>query len=286
MKNKLLLLCLLLAASLSIYAKDKETKIAPGVWFEGAVNAEGLPTGHGTSIVANAAKVKKATQTETITGDFEGNVVKNAELRSTDLLYGGDLQWNFLPEENNLSVIDYDLSAPDFKKIDDEKLKALAGTYTADDETSTGDQKLWYTVNLKADGTCTATIKWYAKLVNVNRLTGATITDVCNLTLQFNQGSKWFYDVEKDMYGIVLKLSEAVPNGTVVTNNAKKRTINTMEAIQVGQEFVKRVNDYLFEAKANNTKLKSTGTPFELTKKNGATSGSGNSTAKKPAGRK
>lgn len=238
-KMRLLLLCLSLIASIGINAKDKETKIAPGVWFEGAVNAEGLPTGHGTLIVANAAKVKKATQTETIDDDLKAK-----------------------------------------------KLKALAGTYTADDETSTGDQKLWYTVNLKADGTCTATIKWYAKLVNVNRYTGARITDVCNLTLQFNQGSKWFYDIEKDMYGIVLKLSEAVPNGTVVTNNAQKRAINTIEAIQVGQEFVKRVNDYLFEAKANNTKLKSTGTPFELTKKNGATSGSGNSTAKKPAGRK
>lgn len=147
---RLLLLCLSLIASIGMNAKDKETKIAPGVWFEGAVNAEGLPTGHGTLRVVNAAKVKKATRAEAITGDFEGNVVKNAQFLSTNWKYTGDMQWNLMPEEEGLSVIEYHLTdgrllaqTIDKAQMSKDKVREVLQPYTITPDNDTRIKRLF-----------------------------------------------------------------------------------------------------------------------------------------------
>lgn len=168
-------------------------------------------------------------------------------------------------------VSEYKLSNPDSEKIKAEeiaaKMKPIVGTYTFSDETVTGNQKKTYTITLKADGTCSATIKWYWKNVEVNRVTGVTITDVYNATFTFNKECKWTYDQSRDAFAIFLSISHSVPTGTVVTNGVKKRSLQPMEAIYAAEELSKAINNNVYVPTNNNTQLKGLDIPYVMKKK-------------------
>lgn len=157
-------------------------------------------------------------------------------------------------------VAEYKLSNPDSEKIKADgiaaKMKPVVGTYTYSDETVTGNQKKTCTINLKADGTCSATIKWYYKNVEINRVTGAKITDVFNATYVFEKDCKWTYDSSRDAFAIFLSLSNSVPTTSVVTNGAKKRTMNASEIIYAGNELLKDFNRNVYVPTNNYTQLK------------------------------